>query len=382
MTAAHPTVRLTRGYLVSGLLFAAAAVGLWAFLARSFYGRAEIIVTAAQTRASGEYLVTIQDAPFAAPAADSPAVPGRIREQTIDGSQTFAATGRGPRASDTVGTVIVRNTTARDQTLVATTRLLAPDGTLLRLKERVVVPAAGTVTVTVYPDQPATFRQLLPTRLNIPGLAESLQAKIFGEATTALPSAGETVPAVTAKDLQDAENALVKSLSRQALETFDGLLAEREKLYSKMVSKEIVSSSADAKAGDSRLEFTATVTLKVVALAFDEVRLTGQVRERLAEQLPFTHELVALDTGSLKYTTERYDPVRQEVTLKVFVEGQSALKPGSPLLNPAALLGLTKTQIQTFFSRYPEVKSVEVRFIPEGLPRAPRSANRITFTVK
>ncbi|MDO8560553.1 MAG: hypothetical protein Q7S23_06050 [bacterium] len=374
--------RLTRGYLVFGLVFAAAGVGLWAALSGSLYGRAEIIVTAAQTRASGEYLVTVQDGGGASAVPDPQVVPGRIHEQTFDGSQAFAASGKVPRASDTIGDVTLRNTTPRSQTLVATTRVLAPDGTLLRLKDRVVVPANGTVIAAVYPDKPESFRQLAPTRLTIPGLPVSQQALIYGETTAALPAGGGEVPAVTVEDLKNAEAALVKSLSREALEKFDGMLAEREKLYSKMVHKEIVSSTADAKAGDQRTEFTAAVTLKVVALAFDEVRLSGQVRQHLSEQLPFTHELVALDPSSLKYETQRYDPVRKEVTLKVYAEGQSALKPGSPLLNPATMTGLTKTQIQTFFARYPEVKSVEVRFSPEGLPRAPRSASRIIFTVR
>ena len=374
--------RVTRGYLIFGLLFAAAGVGLWVFLSSSLYGRAEIIVTAAQTRASGEYLVVIQDGVGASDVPDPQVVPGRIHEQTFDGSQTFTASGRVPRTLDTIGDVTLHNTTSRSQTLVATTRVLAPDGTLLRLKDRVVVPANGTVTAAVYPDKPEALRQLAPTRLIIPGLPVSQQALIYGETSESLPSGGGEVPAVTVEDLKNAEAALVKSLSREALERFDGLLAEREKLYSKMVHKEVVASTADAKAGDQRTEFTATLTLKVVALAFDEVRLSGQVRQHLSEQLPFTHELVALDPSSLKYETQRYDPVRKEVTLKVYAEGQSALKPGSALLNPSAMAGLTKAQIQTFFQRYPEVKSVEVRFSPEGLPRAPRSASRITFTVR
>lgn len=380
MPASFP--KLGKGYRYFAWLFILAAGATLAVVASSLYGRAEITVTAAQTRASGEYLVTIQDLPFDSPVSDPTVVPGKIMEQTVERTGTFPATGTTPVSGDTVGEVTLVNTTARSQTLVATTRLLTPDQVLLRLKDRVVVPANGRVTATVYPDQPAEFKQLAPTKLTIPGLAANLQRDIYAESLVTLPVAASLIATVVEQDLSAAQAAVTKQVKEQAAAAFDAALSERERLYTKLVYHEIVNSSADAGAGDQQQEFTVRQQLKVVSVAFDEARLANVVRRHLTEQLPFTHELLDVDPASLRYDTERYDPVRKEVILKVYAEGSSGLKATSPLLNPAALTGLTKEQISSYFKRYPEIKSVEVRFSPESLRRSPRSSSRIIFTVR
>ncbi|MDD5109808.1 MAG: hypothetical protein PHI63_01155 [Patescibacteria group bacterium] len=363
-------------------LFALAGVGVLAVVGVSLYGRAEIIVTAAQNQASGEFVVTVRDLPFDATVTDPTALPGKISEQTVELSKTFPSTGTATTTGGAFGAVKLVNTTGTAQPLVATTRLLAPNGILLRLRERVVVPPNGQIVAAVYPDQPASFQTLAPTRMTIPGLSSVLQPKIFAESTTTLATAGGTVPVVTVQDLQQAELALTTALTQQAQTAFNATLGERERLYTKMVSQETVESGADAKVGDQRQEFTAHLQMKIILLAFNEERLAGVIRGLLSQQMPFTHQLVNVAPSSFRYETERYDAVRKEISLKVYAEGESALRVGSPILNPAVVAGLTKTQIINHFKQYSEIKSVHVHFTPEGLPRAPRSPSRITFTVR
>lgn len=376
-------LKLSRGYRYFALLFAVLGIGVVGLISTSLYGSAEIVLTAAQNRASGEYLVSIQDLPFDSPVVDPTVVPGKIQEQTRDLEQNFPATGKTTVSGDAANRVTLINTTTRGQTLIATTRLLAGNNVLLRLKERVVVPANGQIEAVVYPDQPESFTRLEPTRFTIPGLSASLQEQIYAESKTVLPVTGEAIASVTADDIGGAQASLTKALTQQALDAFRGTLDDRERLYrTMMIAQEVLDGSADAKAGDQRESFTARQQLKAVNVAFDELRIAAVVRQHLAEQLPFTHELVEIDPASLRYETQRYDPVRKEVILKVYAEGASALRPGSPLMNPAAVAGLTKAQIITYYQRYPEIQQVEVRFTPDGLPRAPRSPSRIIFTIR
>lgn len=374
--------RIGRGFWYFAALFSFAGIGVLAAVGASLYGRAEIIVTAAQNQASGEFVVTVRDLPFDAIVTDSTSLPGKISEQIVELSRTFPSTGTATTTGGKFGAVVLVNTTGSAQTLVATTRLLASNGVLLRLRERVVVPSNGKISAVVYPDQPTAFQVLAPTRLTIPGLSQVLQPKIYAESTTTLATAGGTVPVVTSEDLHQAELTLTTALTQQAQSAFNVTLGERERLYTKMVSQETLQSGADANAGDQRPEFTAHLQLKVILLAFNEDRLTGVIRGLLTQQLPFTHQLINVAPSSFRYETQRYDAVRKEISLKVYAEGQSSLRGGSPLLNPAVVAGLTKTQIINHFRQYPEIQNVQVHFIPEGLPRAPRSPSRIKFIIQ
>jgi len=374
--------RLPRRYTYLAIVFTLVGIGVLALVGVSLYGQAEIIVMAAQDRTSGEFVLTVQDLPFDAAVSDPTVVPGKIFEVVVEQGQTSPATGQKVQTGENSGVVTLVNTTPRSQTLVATTRLLASDATLVRLKDRVVVPANGKITAVAYPDQPATFRELKPTRLTIPGLAVILQDKIYAETTEPWRAGGASVAVVKPEDLVNVQAQLVEKLSQEALSKFEATLSESERTYTKLVQKEVLEKTFDAQAGDQRNEFLAKVKMKVVYVAFDETRLIAVIRQHLSKQLPFTHLLQAVDAKTLRYEAERYDATRKEVSLKVYAEGKSALRTSSALLNPARLTGLTKAQIISLLSGYPEVKSVTVRFTPEGMRRSPRLPNRIHIIIQ
>lgn len=373
-----------RGYAYSALFFAAASLGLLATVSVARFGRAEITVSTAQAETSAEFVVTVRDVPSPVAGADPAVVPGKIIEDRREISQTFPATGAAQVvATDTVGTVTLINTTPRQQVLVATTRLLSPQPALVRLSRRVLVPAQGQITATVYADAPESFSDVpAGTRLTIPGLAPGLQPLIYGAVKTPLRRGGSNVPMVTEQDLASAYAALSDQIATEAKEQISASLSPREQLYTQLVEREVVKKSADAAAGDQRASLTATLEARVVTIAFDEARLIAAVSRHLAAQLPFTHALRAVDPARLRYEVQRYDAERREASLKVAVTASTALRPGSPILQPAAVAGLTQAQIVALLSRYPEIERVEVKFFPSRLRRAPRLTDRITFIVQ
>src|SRR3989338_371539 len=279
--------RLPRRYTYLAIVFTLVGIGVLALVGVSLYGQAEIIVMAAQDRTSGEFVLTVQDLPFDAAVSDPTVVPGKIFEVVVEQGQTSPATGQKVQTGENSGVVTLVNTTPRSQTLVATTRLLASDATLVRLKDRVVVPANGKITAEAYPDQPATFRELKPTRLTIPGLAVILHDKIYAETTEPWRAGGASVAVVKPEDLVNVQAQLVEKLSQEALSKFEATLSESERTYTKLVQKEVLEKTFDAQAGGERNEFLAKVKMKVGYVAFDETRLIAVIRQHLSKQLPF-----------------------------------------------------------------------------------------------
>ena len=79
---------------------------------------------------------------------------GVVNSLDLTYKKTYPATGEEIIGQEVVGEVIIINNYTKNQPLVATTRLLSPDGKLYRLKETVNVPAGGTVKAAVYADEP------------------------------------------------------------------------------------------------------------------------------------------------------------------------------------------------------------------------------------
>jgi hypothetical protein len=77
---------------------------------------------------------------------------GKIVDQTQEAEKIFSATGSKVLEGDTLGKVKIFNNLDRSQVLIATTRLLTADNILFRIKNRVEVPARGSVDTVAYPD--------------------------------------------------------------------------------------------------------------------------------------------------------------------------------------------------------------------------------------
>ena len=77
---------------------------------------------------------------------------GVVTTTLINETKAFSPTGTKEEPGIAKGRVTLVNETGYDQPLVATTRLLTPDGILFRLKDRVLVPAGGEIKAEVYAD--------------------------------------------------------------------------------------------------------------------------------------------------------------------------------------------------------------------------------------
>ena len=78
---------------------------------------------------------------------------GQIVTTEVSLQKTFKPESTKEEVSVAIGFVTLHNEKDFAQPLVATTRLLSPDGILFRLKSRVTVPAQGAIDAEVYADE-------------------------------------------------------------------------------------------------------------------------------------------------------------------------------------------------------------------------------------
>jgi hypothetical protein len=352
--------------------------------------RAEIAVTIAKEPVSADFIADLKEVAVQNPAEPSVAVPGtatisgKITEASVSGSEEFPTTGIKKVQGDVGGTVTLFNNYNKDQPLVATTRLLSPEGILYRLKNRVNVPAGGKVeNVEVYADTPSeAAAKLGPTRFTIPGLWEGLQDKIYAESFSPMHGGEHEERFVTQADLDNAYNDLTKKLSAQVLENLKKEMPAAGEIFGKVVIKEIVEKRSDLKAGATGDKFTVTLKMKVVGVAFYERDLESLARQELGAKVPADKELTSVDYNGMTFLVEKYDVTSGEANIMVHLAGEMALRADSPIFDKDKFIGLSKEKIIQYLSIYPEIERITIKFSPFWVKKVPQIKNNISIIVK
>ena len=143
--------------------------------------RVKIILIPNQEKISNNMIFDIRDKEKGE--VEGSIIPGAIREEAIESSDVFEASGTEVIGKEAVGEITIINNYSQNQPLVASTRMIPvnnPDK-LFRLKETVNIPAGGEIKAEIYADDPSPEMAIKPTRFTIPGLWAGLQDKIYAE---------------------------------------------------------------------------------------------------------------------------------------------------------------------------------------------------------
>lgn len=299
---------------------------------------------------------------------------GQIINEELEGEKTFTTTGTKQKLGDTVGKVILTNNLSREQILVATTRLLTPDGVLFRLKDRVVVPAGGTLEAEVYADDLSKELAVAGTKFIIPGLNESLQQVIFAETQSDFAADGEFVTAISQEELDKAVNDLAGELAQQI---FDKENTNKIKILNKQIQEEVFSNQV----GDEVSEFTISLKINVVGVMFDEKSIKFFAREVLEGLVSLDKELVATSSDNLIYSIEQYDLDNKLAQLKGTISGVIVISEDSPILDRDKLIKLNFEEIQDYLENFEDIESVEIGFFPSWIKKVPYFQDHIIIRV-
>ncbi|MFH0820067.1 MAG: hypothetical protein V1892_03470 [bacterium] len=353
--------------------------------------KATIIITPAVEKMSLNFDLVVKEVPFVSP-DDTTTIPGKIFSEEKSLNETFSATASQKVEVTTSPKVTLINTTNQNQTLIATTRLLTPENHLFRLKNRVIVPAQGQIEAEVYPDDSKLEVNLNKTRLTIPGLNKELQQRIYGQAQDLVTGKSREVKVINQVDLDQAKGALTQKLYEEIVSGFKNQLVEasNDKLAANIYaadtlkivgSREVLESQTDKTAGDISDSFEQKLKLKVVAAVFDEARLLDLAKRKLNSSIPSDKQLIDIDKKSFNYSVESYDLAAKSINLKVYVDGKIVISEKSGFLDKSKLTGLTKEEVNKYFTQSPAIKSVEIKFLPFWLKRVPASVERITVII-
>jgi hypothetical protein len=350
------------------------------------FGQAKIVVTPARQAVDVDFIADLipKEEAQAAEVPGRIAISGVLDETTVGGSKEYEATGSKIAESENVGgKVTIINNYNKAQPLVATTRLLSPEGILFRIKNRVNVPAGGKVEVEVYADPPtAEAANLGPTHFTIPGLWPALQDKIYGESYEKMSGGKQEVKFVTQTDLDSAYADLTKSLSEKVIEDSKKEMESAGEILGKVLITEILDKKNTAAVGDEKDKFTVTLKFKAVGVVFYRMDLESLAITQLQGKLPEGQKLANVDLNNLSFVIEKYDLKEKTANVSVHLAGEAVLKTESKILDKNNLAGLGKEDAVKYLTSFPEIQSAEINLSPFWVRKIPKLKDHIEVTIK
>ncbi len=335
--------------------------------------KAEVAITPMARTSNVDFIAEV------GPSAQSEVLVGGVAETEVSGEKTFTVTNTKDIPSDTLGQVTLHNETNNPQVLVATTRLLSADNILLRLKDRVTVPAQGVVKAEVYADKSSSFTTLEPGKFTIPGLRSELQAKIYGQTDTKLTAGTKQIRILTQEEIDKDLASYTQELSEQALNQLASKL--NAQLDKTQIKSEVLESKVSDISGTETDNFKISLKVKVAGVSFSRDELLKMAQQKLLGYLPQERDINSLSGGQLDYTIQSYDLTSQQAKLRVSYQTNFWLEPGVGILDKTKLVGLTAEEVKQYFAQYPEVKEAKIKLTPPWAQKLPNDKDKITITI-
>ncbi len=371
--AQQPQVTLYRNIAI-GFLFV--TVILLAAVAYMSVKKVSIAVTVSPQSVQVDALARVGEK-----AEDMPHITGVANKVEVGTSREFTPTGTEEKQVNATGTVTLVNETGKNQPLVATTRLLSPEGKLFRLKDGVTVPAQGEVEASVYADMAGGDYEIGPSKFTIPGLWEPLQERIYGVSAVSMAGGLLQVGVVSADDIQKAKDEIRATLIEEARLK----LAEQEGVTDAMgYAAEIESINFDVEGADEKevVSFKVSGTATVMGALYNQQEVINLINGRLQEKVAREPVKLVLGNALPEVQIDRASPDGKWVQLGITHNGTSYLTEDSPALDVLRFYGKSGQEIADYVSSIEGVQDVSVRFRPAWTDVAPRVPEHIEVSVK
>ncbi|MFA6511518.1 MAG: hypothetical protein WCV86_00090 [Patescibacteria group bacterium] len=381
-TKKKPQAKISSFPARAGLFLLVLTVMLGGAIMYFVLGSTTITVTREPMTTSRSFPVVIEEEPSQESTGDSAHVAGIIVHAEVEVSDTFIPASE-PQITEqpATGTVTIYNNWSQTQPLAATTRLLAEDGTLFRILDRIDVPAGGSVTSPIYADVAGEAGEIGPTRFTIPGLWAGLQDMIYAESTTATTGGTVEIKLLTDADLATAQEALTEKAKEAAADTLRTQEIPVDLAFEQSsITTDLIDEERSAELGEQVETFTLTRTESITALALDTVAIKTLALAELERTLESALVLTEDDVTFTVELPERIDALPLQIT--VTATGNALLTANADILDPVELVSRSEARIQEYFTDVPGIATVDVRFSPFWVTRAPSNPAQITVVVK
>jgi hypothetical protein len=369
-----PSMRLYRRIAVTFVAITFLALAAVVYLS---FSRATVHVTPEAVNVETSFVADV----VATPLAENE-VEGRVVSSTFEQAKSVELAGEGnkPVEGKAGGMVTIYNNGTSTQPLVATTRLLTPDGILFRIDSGVTVPAGGSVQVMAHADVAGATGDIGPTKFTIPGLSQSLQALIYAESTQPMVGGVSYVRVVTQEDLDAAAEALRLEILEAAKSTLR--LTIGGSYTGEVFFDEILERKSDTEPGEETGVVVVSIKLTVVGVFFQREDLLSIAEGKLYEKMPSGMEVVGVNADSLQFTVVRYDVEQQLANVSVTLVGSTTLSPTSSVLDRNAMLGKSPNEVKANLEASDAIKSVDISFTPFWLQRMPTLKDHIHVIIE
>jgi len=340
-----------------------------------FYSQATIIVTPDSQMVNLSFVTEIKTSSTPADIAKSDAVGGTVSVVTRQVESLFNTSSTRPAsAGNLVGQVKIVNNYSKPQKLVKTTQLQASNGVIVRTNNDVNIPAGGSVTVDVFPKDPAAFQKIDSGKLTIIKLWPQLQSMVYGEVVESLDKpAGGDVRYIADSDINFAKKELIaKAVSE---------VAAMASTSNSGLKGDLASYSIDKKLGDEANIFTMKAVIKVRVITADATQLAALIQSKALKT-----DLKGLSANSIDMSAVKYDIMDatnpDSVIIKVSYPLQAYLTQGSDLLAKKNFTGKTAQEIKNYAAKIGVVKNIEVIISPYWRDKTPLDEKSVKIIVK
>lgn len=359
------TVFIVMTVLVAGLVFYV----LWS--------RATVIVLSRQEEVRAEFIADISDEPTGAELA------GLVTEGTDSAERSWPAAQAAKTDTHAEGRVEITSTLSRPQTLVATTRLLTTDQKLYRLKDRVIVPANGSIEADIFSDGVGSEFDLTEASFTIPGLNPTLRQQFTVKTVGPVTGGQRITKLVTKAEVESASESmkdeLVKDLTKKLRKKAEeaGLSATGE-----IIDVQLVSQDVKPAIGTEAEDFSLSVKIKATGIFFNRKQLNRLAEARVKEIVPFGRRLLELEDEATAISVEKTDLASGRANLRVSALGTAVLSTDAPALDPTKLTGVTDEAAVDYLEQINGVASASVKLSPFWSSRLPSVSDNIKIEVR
>ncbi len=294
-------------------------------------------------------------------------------------NDSFDATGTKDAEGNVIGQVKLINDREVGQPLIATTRLLTADGVLLRIKNRVDVPAKGSVMADVYADNPSAFETLAPSKFTIPGLATDLQKVVYAESAATLKSKPGSIKVMKSVDLAMAKDAVANKIYTEAINRFNTEVGKD--FVAVIVDKKLVDEKVSAKVDDMVDTFTVEQKINVTLIGLKNDQIMSASSTRLKQLVSGERDLRSIKMENLTYVVQNYNAETKTANVKIHAEGETSLKADSKILDKSKLAGLSTRGVELYLSSFDEIETVKVTLSPFFVTKVPSLADHVSIII-
>ncbi len=368
-----PEYQPVRFYKIVAISFLLLTVLLLAVIAFMTTKRAEITIITKEDPAVVDTAVSIGSTQSAV------SVAGVVTSTVVQLTKVYEPTGNREEPGVATGVVTLHNESSQAQPLVATTRLLTPDGVLFRLKNYTVVPAKGTVQAEVYADKEGASGNIAPqSRFTIPGLNDTLQQVIYASSNSAMTGGVRKIGVLSDADVEKAKSMLTAELEELGKSELQNKFADMQGVY----TVKDTTITTEATVGSELAGFELKGQATVIGVLYDKQAVEDFAERALSSRVIDDAEVAIPSEEEPTVTLEAYDVALGTASLNVAFSGVLTLNPNSKQLERSMFFGKDKDEVRRYLLSLDHVYSVDVKFKPVWVKTIPYVPEHVKVVVK